>query len=127
MPSITIPHGGCGELTFSCWYRSERNLRKVAHWVLKYHPIDPRVWPAGVRVMYRWNHEKRERINPKNIREFQTWVHKVAVAPKPLTQIIGFATKADIEVSFENLDHIDPRSEERRVGKEGRSRWSPYH
>src|SRR2546430_8278649 len=22
---------------------------------------------------------------------------------------------------------VDPRSEERRVGKEGRSRWSPYH
>src|SRR5256885_13543475 len=25
------------------------------------------------------------------------------------------------------LDHIRPRSEERRVGKECRSRWSPYH
>ena len=24
-------------------------------------------------------------------------------------------------------DHIDNRSEERRVGKECRSRWSPYH
>ena len=23
--------------------------------------------------------------------------------------------------------HINPRSEERRVGKECRSRWSPYH
>src|SRR2546430_9924482 len=25
------------------------------------------------------------------------------------------------------LDHFSPRSEERRVGKECRSRWSPYH
>ena len=25
------------------------------------------------------------------------------------------------------LEAIDPRSEERRVGKECRSRWSPYH
>ena len=26
-----------------------------------------------------------------------------------------------------SLPEFDPRSEERRVGKEGRSRWSPYH
>ena len=26
-----------------------------------------------------------------------------------------------------NLDPGEPRSEERRVGKECRSRWSPYH
>ena len=26
-----------------------------------------------------------------------------------------------------NLEEITPRSEERRVGKECRSRWSPYH
>src|SRR3712207_4609430 len=25
------------------------------------------------------------------------------------------------------VDHVDERSEERRVGKECRSRWSPYH
>ena len=28
---------------------------------------------------------------------------------------------------FENLDAVAQRSEERRVGKECRSRWSPYH
>ena len=26
-----------------------------------------------------------------------------------------------------NADNVNPRSEERRVGKECRSRWSPYH
>ena len=30
-------------------------------------------------------------------------------------------------LSEELLDHILLRSEERRVGKECRSRWSPYH
>ena len=25
------------------------------------------------------------------------------------------------------MSHLDERSEERRVGKECRSRWSPYH
>ena len=28
---------------------------------------------------------------------------------------------------FEKIDGGDARSEERRVGKECRSRWSPYH
>ena len=27
----------------------------------------------------------------------------------------------------DEVDHATPRSEERRVGKECRSRWSPYH
>src|SRR3712207_9222304 len=30
-------------------------------------------------------------------------------------------------VSFESLAQLNLRSEERRVGKECRSRWSPYH
>src|SRR3712207_7308516 len=30
-------------------------------------------------------------------------------------------------ISAEDADLIDLRSEERRVGKECRSRWSPYH
>ena len=29
--------------------------------------------------------------------------------------------------AFEEKYHLFPRSEERRVGKECRSRWSPYH
>ena len=31
------------------------------------------------------------------------------------------------KVRRERMGHIDLRSEERRVGKECRSRWSPYH
>src|SRR2546430_10339534 len=31
------------------------------------------------------------------------------------------------ETTFSNLNSADTRSEERRVGKECRSRWSPYH
>jgi len=33
----------------------------------------------------------------------------------------------DVEAHAEELLKHDPRSEERRVGKECRSRWSPYH
>ncbi len=35
--------------------------------------------------------------------------------------------KVDLVLDYNDLDSDDPRSEERRVGKECRSRWSPYH
>ena len=31
------------------------------------------------------------------------------------------------KIKFKNIFRAEPRSEERRVGKECRSRWSPYH
>ena len=34
---------------------------------------------------------------------------------------------SDAEIRAILSDRIDKRSEERRVGKECRSRWSPYH
>src|SRR2546427_13281048 len=39
--------------------------------------------------------------------------------------LAGFSVPADISVV--GFDGIAMRSEERRVGKECRSRWSPYH
>ena len=32
-----------------------------------------------------------------------------------------------VERELSKVDGVDDRSEERRVGKECRSRWSPYH
>ena len=32
-----------------------------------------------------------------------------------------------VKVDYSGLNYKDARSEERRVGKECRSRWSPYH
>ena len=34
---------------------------------------------------------------------------------------------ANMKMTAKNLVECDDRSEERRVGKECRSRWSPYH
>ena len=148
MPSITRSCGDSGKLTFSCWRRSKDNLNRFADWALAYCPVpyrpditlDPRSWLSGVRVVYQWKHEKRERISPHSIKEFVNWLYEVGRVVNDPTQIIGFITRADIEVAFTNLDHMDPdkfrawvarykkaRSEERRVGKECRSRWSPYH
>jgi len=41
----------------------------------------------------------------------------------PLT----FESYAELRDTFRALNDADDRSEERRVGKECRSRWSPYH
>src|SRR5690348_2678315 len=39
----------------------------------------------------------------------------------------GFGWFVDMEVDFLGMNLHQARSEERRVGKEWRSRWSPYH
>ena len=48
--------------------------------------------------------------------------------PLALRQLQGYIAKINflkLEKAFTNA--IEARSEERRVGKECRSRWSPYH
>ena len=43
-------------------------------------------------------------------------------------EIVNTAKKHKAKViKLERLENIRSRSEERRVGKECRSRWSPYH
>src|SRR5256884_7311931 len=49
-----------------------------------------------------------------------TLLHLLAALDTPTSGTVYFATKA-----IESIH--DARSEERRVGKECRSRWSPYH
>src|SRR5690242_21325039 len=49
-----------------------------------------------------------------------------------LREMIGFTAQRLMELEVEGLTGAahgerSPRSEERRVGKECRSRWSPYH
>ena len=63
-------------------------------------------------------------------------IHTVKVCenwalPKPRTRgdILKKSTDFHVRISNDELELIDEkaRSEERRVGKECRSRWSPYH
>src|SRR2546430_11240040 len=49
-----------------------------------------------------------------------------AVLEYALAALEGEVKPAELRVPLLELVH-DPRSEERRVGKECRSRWSPYH
>src|SRR5256885_4388969 len=40
---------------------------------------------------------------------------------------LGLAQQSNLPADTDLFWRITQRSEERRVGKEGRSRWSPYH
>ena len=44
-----------------------------------------------------------------------------------IDNIVKNRSKYNKIIGFESLDDFVNRSEERRVGKECRSRWSPYH
>src|SRR2546425_8299825 len=57
-------------------------------------------------------------------RRNDTNVHK---APERLEGKRLFQRASDTDVQAAFLNALHPRSEERRVGKECRSRWSPYH
>ena len=46
---------------------------------------------------------------------------------KPLKLDEGIRSSVDFAAGLELVSPADERSEERRVGKECRSRWSPYH
>ena len=39
----------------------------------------------------------------------------------------GLEAELDEDLGYSRYDYKNKRSEERRVGKECRSRWSPYH
>src|ERR1041385_3670645 len=52
----------------------------------------------------------------------------VAVTNKEVVVDIGFKSEGFVSIEeFRSRDDVNIRSEERRVGKESRSRWSPYH
>ena len=58
---------------------------------------------------------------------FEKWIHKHHVLQAQILYIfISIALGTMVSTFFLNISSWS-RSEERRVGKECRSRWSPYH
>src|SRR3712207_8938293 len=58
------------------------------------------------------------------------WSSKRLALPKNASLWIAATSKAHEQLFVESESFLEPstlRSEERRVGKECRSRWSPYH
>ena len=52
------------------------------------------------------------------------WIWKNA---KEMVNNIEKLKQLNLKLALEEMKEFKPRSEERRVGKECRSRWSPYH
>src|SRR2546429_5206498 len=52
---------------------------------------------------------------------------KILSANDAVYELLGFRTDEVLEQSLSHFISPEERSEERRVGKECRSRWSPYH
>src|SRR6266511_1014169 len=52
------------------------------------------------------------------------WALEGSISVAPESRRIPCSTPAEAPA---NANRLGPRSEERRVGKECRSRWSPYH
>ena len=100
-----------------------------------YYPLASRVWPrmdvivktvsepvsvlASVREKVR---ELDRDVPVSTVRTEEEWVSGSAAQPRLNAVLFGAFAGAALIVAA-----IGVRSEERRVGKECRSRWSPYH
>ena len=99
--------------------------------------------PPGGLIDFRSEPGCRLRAARPRISRGTTTEQEVAQMIRPYTAVgliptvRGIRTRADIQTNLEHLadllkaafwlSSLDLRSEERRVGKECRSRWSPYH
>ena len=72
----------------------------------------------------------RKEENQKNQKEKKLKVYKVNTHKKTVIALWVLLAVSFLFAVYKNFTAIDihtVRSEERRVGKECRSRWSPYH
>src|SRR2546430_15798234 len=106
--------GGLGKLEFK-FNPSEYSVQKSAQ------------WDAPRRSMSTEAGAKPEFIgtNPQSVNMqifFDDWEAAVGDVTKDVEKLFKWCTPSRKSIGDET-----PRSEERRVGKECRSRWSPYH
>ena len=71
---------------------------------------------------------RSRRTRTLSVRTFNSIKQIPALTLKsPVVEISGYASVLEQPAVYEDFPGADGRSEERRVGKECRSRWSPYH
>ena len=56
-------------------------------------------------------------------RVFELFLEDLSITEIEINHLIGY----DFLIIYGCMEDLSDRSEERRVGKECRSRWSPYH
>ena len=65
------------------------------------------------------------------MRNSKNWLFEFETLDNSISPLMGWEssrdTMSEIKLEFTTKEKAINRSEERRVGKECRSRWSPYH
>ena len=77
-----------------------------------------------------WNDAKQAEKVMKQVRELKGWIEgceAVSRSVDDLNVLFDFAKEGEATEEEVDTHYAETRSEERRVGKECRSRWSPYH
>ena len=99
---------------------AERKEREVVHETLEHQTLLPRL----SLLSYVGDVFRGDAAFEKGVANLVTSCHVRETDSKERSAVIG--KMEFLTFSFCQFD-IDTRSEERRVGKECRSRWSPYH
>src|SRR5204863_563340 len=63
----------------------------------------------------------------RHTRSLRDWSSDVCSSDLPLEELAVVGRVVRHHKDRRRVESVDERSEERRVGKECRSRWSPYH
>src|SRR2546430_8356060 len=104
------------------WLRDQPGVGAVRHPALPdspYRPLVDRYLPAGAGSVFSFDLESGREGGRSFIEALSLWSHLANVGDTK-SLVIHPASTTHRQLS-------DERSEERRVGKECRSRWSPYH
>src|SRR5256885_14307990 len=91
--------------------------------------------PVPLGVLATHKQAQREKFGPSFWYRHQAAVSMILVVASPAVGVLagviygfgGHSSAVTIGSSFAWMCMVAVRSEERRVGKECRSRWSPYH
>ena len=87
---------------------------------------------VGVEFRKRWQEERDDFIGAMSFFQIINTFHFCCIAKRNIGTSKVWIEKSYIyfsvlQTQYKNIKTTHRRSEERRVGKECRSRWSPYH
>ena len=112
--------GGAWELGYSA---VTEQVTVISYQLIDHRHLDPTIVVRRIRELD--GAEDEGNVYRSETPHFRAWLDRAAAGstvPEDEPSTDGIARAVALGVSFRN-----DRSEERRVGKECRSRWSPYH
>ena len=101
--------------------RRNRTLMDMVRSMLSYSSLSTGLWMEALKTSAHIFNRVSSKSVPKT--PYELWTGR-----KPsLKYLRVWGCRAEAKIFNPRIGKLDPRSEERRVGKECRSRWSPYH